>query len=83
MASVNNNTDSIVPINIRDEPITDGNNPAYLAAALYEAGEFYERTGHFSHLYKYGAVPVSNGKTVVDSVNAPYFLSGVAKGAST
>ena len=59
---------TIVPTDINGQPITDDRNPAYLAGALAEAEEFYERSGYFTTFYKYGVINLPNGKTVVDSV---------------
>ena len=51
--------DKLVPVDLHDNPITDDGQPAYLAGALHEAGLFYERTGHFETLIKYGGVCLS------------------------
>ena len=47
-------------------PISDEGKPYYLAGALLEASEFYERTGAFKALIQTGTAPLSNGKTAVD-----------------
>ena len=74
--SNNSNSKIIVPTDINGNPITDDRNPAYLAGAIAEAEEFYERTGYFTTFYKHGVVNLGNGKTVVDSVAAVPFVSG-------
>ena len=67
---------SPVPIDIKGNPISDEGVPAYLAGALYEAQQFYERIGKFKSLFEYGTISLSNGKTAIDSSESIYFASG-------
>ena len=48
--STANKSDVIIPTDSKKHPISDESNPAYLAGALHEAGEFYVRSGHFMNL---------------------------------
>ena len=66
-----------VPTDIDGIPIKWDGNPAYLEGALYEASEFYKRTGLFEALIVDGAVSLSNGKLAVDSLQAISLVSGV------
>ena len=66
-----------VPTDIDGIPIKWDGNPAYLDGALYEASEFYKRTGLFEALIADGAVALSNGKLAVDSLQAISLVSGV------
>ena len=75
LSTANNKSDTIVPTDSKDQIISDESNPAYLAGALHEAKEFYERTGHFENLIKYRAVLHNNKITVASEVSA-YFVSG-------
>ena len=70
------------PVNIDGTPITWKNNPALLEGALYEAAQFYKRTGFFEALIENGAVSLSNGKTAVDTIQAVKFVSGSLADAS-
>ena len=66
-----------VPTDTDGIPIKWDGNPAYLEGALYEASEFYKRTGLFEALIADGAVALSNGKLAVDSLQAISLVSGV------
>ena len=76
--SNNTNTDlnHLVPVTIDKEPIIFEDNDATIEGILYEVGRFYKRNGLFQMLFKHRAVPLSNGKLAVDSVNTVYFTSG-------
>ena len=79
-----NNSDNIdpsIPTDIHGNPISDEGRLVYLAGALYEAGQFYTRTGMFETLLTLGASLVSNGDTAVESVQAIYFVSGLINDA--
>ena len=65
-----------MPIDIKGNPISDEGVPAYLAGALHEAQQFYERIGKFKSLFEYGTISLSNGKTAIDSSESIYFASG-------
>ena len=75
LSTANNKSDIIIPTDSKDQIISDESNPAYLAGALHEAKEFYERTGRFENLIKYRAVLHSNKITVASEVSA-FFVSG-------
>ena len=70
------------PVNIDGTPITWKNNPALLEGALYEAAQFYKRTGYFEALIENGAVSLSNGKTAIYTIQAVKFVSGSLADAS-
>ena len=67
---------TLVPTDIKGNPISDEGVPAYLAGALYEAQQFYERIGKFKSLFDNGTVSLSNGRTAIDSSETLYFASG-------
>ena len=67
---------TVIPTYLDGTVITDEGSLAYLAGALYQAGEFYSRTGAFESLWLHG-VAVAGSKTAVDSMNAVYFASGL------
>ena len=67
-----------IPFNIDKDPIRWEGNPAHLEGALFEVAECFNRTGKFMTLLEEGSVLLSNGATVVDSVSAVQFASGVA-----
>ena len=69
-------TDPLVPVYPDKTPIIWDDNPATLEGILYEVGQFYERTGLFQMFFKHHAVPLSNGKLAVDSIQAVQFLTG-------
>ena len=71
-------TDKLVPVDLHNNPISDDGQAAYLAGALHEASLFYERTGHFENLIKYGAFVSHTGTTVVESANTTFILDGAA-----
>ena len=65
-----------IPVDIDNNRISFKGNPAYVAGALYEASQYYERTGFYESLIKDGAVSLSNGKLALDSVKCVSFVSG-------
>ena len=73
--TVNMLPSSIVPVDLKGQPISDESKASYLAGALAEAAEFYALTGHFASLIDAGVVTLSNGKTAVDSEDAVYLYS--------
>jgi hypothetical protein len=66
----------LVPVTIDKEPIIFEDNDATIEGILYEVGRFYNRTGLFQMLFKHRAVPLSNGKLAVESVNTVWYTSG-------
>ena len=66
----------LVPVTIDKEPIIFEDNDATIEGILYEVGRFYKRTGLFQMLFKHRAVPLSNGKLAVESVNTVWYTSG-------
>ena len=74
--SNNNDHNYLVPVTTDQEPIIFEDNDATIEGILYEVGRFYKRNGLFQMLFKHRAVPLSNGKLAVDSVNSVYFTSG-------
>ena len=68
-----------VPIDIRGNPISDEGVPAYLAGALYDAQQFYERTSKYKSLFTNGTVSLSNGKTATDTSDTIFLVSGMVK----
>ena len=70
------------PVYLDGSPITWDNNKATLHGTLYEAEQFYTRTGLFKSLIEDGAATI--GKYVVcDTVNGVMFVSGMAKSSHT
>ena len=65
-----------VPVDIDGNRISFKGNPAYVAGALFEASQYYERTGFYESLIKDGAVSLSNGKFALDSVKCVSLVSG-------
>ena len=65
-----------IPVDIDGNRISFKGNPAYVAGALFEASQYYERTGFYESLIKDGAVSLSNGKLALDSVKCVSFVSG-------
>ena len=65
-----------IPVDIHGNRIIWEDNPAYLSGALYEASEYYKRTGAFMALIEDGAVPLSNGRLAIDHPSAIQFTSG-------
>ena len=77
-------TDSvIVPTDLNNNPISDEGKAAYRAGALHQAKEFYERSGDFAFLISHAAVPLSNGKTAVESEEAAFFVCGTVSDVDT
>ena len=70
-------TVKFVPVDIDGNKITYSSNPAFLPGVLHELSEYYERTKAFGPLIKDGVVPLSGGKTAVDSLSAVSFVSGI------
>ena len=79
--STANKSDVIIPTDSNMNPISDESNPAYLAGALYEAGKFYVRSGHFMNLLQYRAVNYGKTTTVASEISA-FFVSQVASPAA-
>ena len=67
---------TVIPTYLDGSVITDEGSLAYLAGALFQAGEFFSRTGAFESLWLHG-VAVAGSKTAVDSMDAVYFASGL------
>ena len=76
-------TDKLKPVDIDEEPITLGDNPANVEGALHEVGLWLKRTGLFEPLLENRAVLLSNGKLAVESANAALFVSGTHQNADT
>ena len=60
----------LVPVTIDKEPIIFEDNDATIEKASCT------RTGLFQMLFKHRAVPLSNGKLAVESVNTVWYTSG-------
>ena len=71
-STLSNNTEHnyLVPVTTDKEPIIFEDNDATIEGILYEVGRFYKRNGLFQMLFKHRAVPLSNGKLAIESVNS-------------
>ena len=67
--------DKLRPVDIDEEPIALGDNPAHVEGALHEVGLWLKRTGLFEPLLENRAVLLSNGKLAVESANAALLVS--------
>ena len=76
-------TDKFQPVDIDNNPITLGDNPAHVDGALHEFGLWLERTGLFQALLENRAVALANGKCAVESPSAALFVSGKQSDADT
>ena len=77
-STLSNNTEHnyLVPVTTDKEPIIFEDNDATIEGILFEVGRFYKRNGLFQTLFKHRAVPLSNGKLAIESINSVYFTSG-------
>ena len=65
-----------LPVDIDNNPILLGDNPAHIHGALHEVSLYFQRTGEFEALLQNRAVLLSNGKLAVESATAALFVSG-------
>ena len=68
-----------VATDIDGDPIILDDNPAHIDGALYEFGQWSQRTGHYIPLFENRGVLLNNGKLALESPNAALFANGTVK----